>query len=107
DRRFDTLRRISEAGCSILYISHRLEEVKRLCRTATVLRLGRKVATTDPRQESAASLARLMVGSDIKEVKPPADHALGPVLLKVDRLSTVPEDPMGTALDDISLDVRG
>ena len=39
--------------------------MKRLCDTATILRAGKKVATCDPRRETAASLARMMVGSEI------------------------------------------
>src|SRR5262249_29525439 len=65
---FATLERIAAEGRAVLYISHRLEEVKRLCHVATVLRHGRKVATCDPRAETAASLARMMVGSDVASV---------------------------------------
>ncbi|MCT8974108.1 ABC transporter ATP-binding protein [Microbaculum marinisediminis] len=107
DKLFDTLVRLATEGCAILYISHRLEEVKRICSTATVLRRGKVVATCDPGRETAATLARMMVGADIAEVKPPGKHELGPVRLKVDRLSSTPEDPLGTALRDISFEVRG
>jgi simple sugar transport system ATP-binding protein len=107
DKLFKTLVRLAREGCSILYISHRLEEVKRICSTATVLRRGKVVAACDPREETAASLARMMVGTDVEEVKPPGKHELGPVRLKVENLSTVPEDPLGTALRDISFEVRG
>jgi len=61
DQLFVTLERIAAEGRAVLYISHRLEEVKRICHIATVLRHGRKVATCDPRQETPASLARMMV----------------------------------------------
>ncbi|MEJ2016470.1 MAG: ATP-binding cassette domain-containing protein, partial [Limibacillus sp.] len=57
DELFKTLERLASEGCAILYISHRLEEVKRLCKTATILRHGKVVARCDPREESAASLA--------------------------------------------------
>src|SRR4051812_4749242 len=70
DQLFSVLRRLRDEGRAILYISHKLDEVKRLCDSATILRGGKKIATCDPRQESAASLARLMVGADIGEVKP-------------------------------------
>src|SRR5215469_17863388 len=46
---FVTLERLKDEGRAILYISHKLEEVKRLCDTATILRAGKKVATSDPR----------------------------------------------------------
>jgi simple sugar transport system ATP-binding protein len=61
---FETLRRLAAEGCSILYISHKLEEIRALCEAATVLRAGRVVAHCDPRQEDAAGLARLMMGAD-------------------------------------------
>ena len=69
DQLFVVLDRLKSEGRAILYISHKLEEVKRLCDTATILRGGKKVATCNPRQETAASLARMMVGADIGEVK--------------------------------------
>ncbi len=106
ERLFTTLERLAGEGVAIVYISHRLEEVKRLCRTATVLRLGRTVATCDPREETAANLARLMVGSAVKEVKPPAEHALGDVRLRLSDFSTRAEDPSGTSLRNISLELR-
>ncbi|SPU70619.1 ABC transporter ATP-binding protein [Brucella neotomae] len=68
DRLFETLERLRAEGKSILYISHRLEEVKRLCDRATVLRHGKVVGHCDPRKETAASLARMMVGNDIDVV---------------------------------------
>jgi len=107
DKLFETLKRLADEGCSILYISHRLEEVKRICSTATVLRRGKVVASCDPRQETAASLASMMVGADVEDVKAPGAHDFGPVRLKVDSLSTTPEDPLGTALHDVSFEVRG
>src|SRR5450432_4942410 len=69
DQLFVVLDRLKAEGRAVLYISHKLEEVKRLCNTATILRGGKKVATCNPQMETAASLARMMVGADIKEVK--------------------------------------
>src|SRR6201982_3410898 len=69
DQFFIVLNRLKAEGRAILYISHKLEEVKRLCDTATILRGGRKVATCNPKAETAASLARMMVGTEIKEVE--------------------------------------
>src|SRR5512134_3343099 len=59
DQLFLTLVRLAREGCAVLYISHRLEEVKRLCHNVTILRQGKVVARVDPLQETAASLARL------------------------------------------------
>jgi ABC-type uncharacterized transport system ATPase subunit len=107
DLLFVVLERLKAEGLAILYISHKLEEVKRLCDTATILRLGKKVATCNPRQETAASLARMMVGGEIGEVKAASGRdALAP-RLAIKNLSLEPDDPHGTRLEDVSLEVRG
>ncbi|HEY8013385.1 MAG TPA: ATP-binding cassette domain-containing protein, partial [Dongiaceae bacterium] len=63
---FTTLRRLAKKGCSILYISHKLEEIKALCDRATIMRMGRVVAECDPRRETAQHLAELMIGTELK-----------------------------------------
>jgi general nucleoside transport system ATP-binding protein len=70
DRLFVTLRRLAGGGCSILYISHKLDEVCALCESCTVLRGGRAVATVDPRRQTNQSLSELMLGA-----APPAPAA--------------------------------
>ena len=65
DELFVTLKALASEGMAILYISHKLEEIRTLCSGATILRGGRKVASTDPRQESVASLAALMMGEQL------------------------------------------
>ncbi len=57
DQLFVTLQRLASEGCAILYISHRLEEVKRICHHATIMRHGRVVGECDPAKETPASLA--------------------------------------------------
>ena len=104
---FAVLRRLKDEGRAILYISHKLEEVKRVCDTATILRAGRKVATCDPRRETAASLARMMVGAEVGPVRTVPAHRIGAPRLRVDDLSLTPDDPHGTRLRSISLEVRG
>jgi len=106
DQLFVTLRRLAGEGCAVLYISHRLEEVKQLCHEATILRLGRVVANVDPETETAASLARLMVGADVHEVSTEAHASDGPVMLSVSGLSLPSAGPFGVALRSVSLDVR-
>src|SRR6202049_626230 len=107
DQLFIVLDRLKAEGRAILYISHKLEEVKRLCDTATILRGGKKVATCNPQAETAASLARMMVGADIKQVKAPAGRQLTVPRLIVNDLSLEPDDPHGVRLKHISLGVRG
>jgi simple sugar transport system ATP-binding protein len=104
---FATLRQIKAEGRAILYISHKLEEVRALCERATILRHGKVVATCDPRAETAASLARMMVGVDVGATArstPELDSA--PVRLAVRNLSLPATDPHGVSLKAIDLDVR-
>ena len=107
DQLFVVLERLKSEGRAILYISHKLEEVKRLCDTATILRLGRKIATCDPRRETATSLARMMVGAEIGEVRAAANRATAIPRLLINDLSLAPDDPHGVHLRNISLEVRG
>jgi ABC-type uncharacterized transport system ATPase subunit len=107
DDLFVTLRRLASEGCSVLYISHRLEEVRALCHHATILRHGKVVAECDPQEESAKRLASLMVGAELREVSaPPAVGADARVRLAVTGLTLPRPHPFATALDDISLEVR-
>ena len=99
--------RLKSEGRALLYISHKLDEVKRLCDTATILRGGKKVATCDPRRETAASLARMMVGADIGEVKAASGRSTTVPRLVVTRLTLEPDDPHGTRLESISVEVKG
>jgi general nucleoside transport system ATP-binding protein len=107
DRLFETLERLRDEGKSILYISHRLEEVKRLCDRATVLRHGKVVDHCDPRQETASSLARMMVGSEVQSVVRQASPAAveREPLLEICGLSRPPATPFSIPLRDIWLSV--
>lgn len=104
---FETLRQLANEGCSILYISHKLDEIKSLCHKATVLRAGRVTGVCDPRKENASSLARMMIGQDIPRCRRTISAAIGPPVLSVSGLSVKPTDPFGVALDDINLDLHG
>ncbi len=102
---FNTLRQLAAEGCSILYISHKLDEIRALCHHCTVLRGGRVTGAVDPRQESNASLSRLMIGAE----PPPLVHravALGALALEVKNLSLAPDSIYGVPLEKISLQVR-
>jgi simple sugar transport system ATP-binding protein len=104
---FEVMATLRAEGRAVLYISHKLEEVRRTCETATILRHGKVVACVDPRQETAASLARAMVGADIPIVRRDvAGAADGPVCLTVDHLTLPPEDIHGVGLHDVSLSLR-
>ncbi len=104
---FVVLDRLKSEGRAILYISHKLEEVKRLCDTATILRGGRKIATCNPQAETAASMARMMVGAEIMQVKAAAGRSTTVPRLVVNDLSLAPDDPHGVRLERISLELKG
>ncbi|MDO8878837.1 MAG: ATP-binding cassette domain-containing protein, partial [Pseudolabrys sp.] len=107
DQLFTVLFRLKSEGRALLYISHKLDEVKRLCDTATILRGGKKISTCDPRKETAASLARMMVGAEIGEVKATTARATTVARLLINDLSLEPDDPHGVHLKGVSIEVHG
>jgi simple sugar transport system ATP-binding protein len=105
DKLFVVLRQLAAQGCSILYISHKLHEIRALCDACTVLRAGRVTGVCDPREESNASLSRLMIGAE----PPQLQHrqvSLGQTMLRVQDLSLTRESPFGVDLQALSLEVR-
>jgi simple sugar transport system ATP-binding protein len=105
DKLFVVLKKLVSQGCSLLYISHKLHEIRELCTSCTVLRAGQVTGVCDPREESNASLSRLMIGAE-----PPAltyqDRQPGAVLFEVKNLSLPKEDQFGVDLSQVSLQVR-
>lgn len=102
---FKTLRQLKSEGTAILYISHKLEEIRSLCDTATILRLGKKVATCTPAETSAKELAEMMVGETL-HVPERAAGAFGETLLQVNDLSLPAPSEFGTALKNVTFTVR-
>jgi general nucleoside transport system ATP-binding protein len=107
EKLFATLRRLAGEGCSILYISHKLDEIRALCQHATVLRGGRVTGECDPRRETSSGLARMMIGGELPHPRHRAARTRGDGALVVRRLSLPADDPFGTDLADIDLSVRG
>ena len=105
EKLFETLRLLAARGCSILYISHKLDEIRALCHTCTVVRAGKNVGVCDPSQETAASLSRMMIGAEPPAVTRQAS-APGAVMLSVNKLNLPKSHPFATELRDICLDVR-
>jgi simple sugar transport system ATP-binding protein len=103
---FATLRRLAAEGCSILYISHKLEEIRALCERATIMRLGKVVAHCRPAEKTARELAELMISAKLKQ------QDFGHKILKdaaprlvLDRLTIRSNQQFGTDLKDISFAV--
>ena len=105
EKLFVTLRQLASEGCSILYISHKLDEIRALCHHCTVLRGGKVTGEVDPTLETNASLSRLMIGAEppqlVHKQSQPGAAVLGVRGLSLDR-----QDEFGMALRDIAFDVR-
>ncbi len=102
---FATLRKLAAEGTAILYISHKLEEIRAICDRATILRGGRVVASADPRAASARELAEAMVGGTLKATaRPPGE--IGEVLLSIRNLTLPPEHAFGIGLRGVSFDLH-
>jgi simple sugar transport system ATP-binding protein len=104
ERLFETLRRLAAEGCSILYISHKLDEIRALCHTCTVMRGGRVTGVCDPREETDASLSRLMIGAEPPHIRHQVRQP-GPVMLSVQKLSLAKSHPFATELCDIDFEL--
>ena len=103
---FDVLRRLAAEGCSVLYISHKLEEIKALCEHATVLRGGRVVGECDPRVSTETQMAEMMIGGALPVAHRSAPLKEGRPCLEVARLTMPSDEPFGTTLRDVSLVLR-
>ncbi len=105
DSLFGTLRRLAGEGTSILYISHKLEEIRELCADATILRQGKVVDSCDPRECSAEQLAEMMVGTSIGRAGS-KQKMRDRILLRVAGLSLENSAPFGVNLSDINFDLH-
>jgi ABC-type uncharacterized transport system ATPase subunit len=106
DELFVTLRRLASEGCSILFISHKLGEVRALCHSATVLRGGRVTGHCVPAECSDQELARLMVGDAAGLIADYPKVAGGETFLQIQQLSWHNPDPFRCSLKAIDLEVR-
>jgi simple sugar transport system ATP-binding protein len=102
---FVTLRKLAAEGCSVLYISHKLDEIRALCHACTVLRGGKVAGEVDPARETNATLSRLMIGADPPEL-PHTEQVPGEPALELLELSVPRRDQFGTSLQGVSFSVR-
>ncbi|AGF77880.1 ATPase component of uncharacterized ABC-type transporter [Desulfocapsa sulfexigens DSM 10523] len=103
---FETLRRLADEGCSILYISHKLDEIMELCHSATIIRGGKVTGYAIPANETTTSLAKMMIGKDLPVCSKDRPVIDGGECLMVKNLSRTSADPFGTALKNISFSVK-
>ncbi len=102
---FETLNKLRSEGTSILYISHKLEEIRTLCDHATILRLGKNVGECIPAETSARDMAEMMVGSTLQTPER-SGREFGEVALDVSGLSVPSPSEFGTALKNVHMTVR-
>ena len=105
EKLFVVLNRLSSEGCSILYISHKLHEIRELCTACTVLRGGKVTGVCNPQEETNASLSKLMIGSEPPLLTREASHT-GSIVMSVNGLSLEREDQFGVDLHGINLQVH-
>jgi general nucleoside transport system ATP-binding protein len=103
---FTTLRQLSSEGCSILYISHKLDEIKELCHSATIIRGGKVTGYADPTKETTAGLAKMMIGKELTSCSRDNPELNGETQLEVRKLSKAKVDQFGTDLSHISLELK-
>ena len=105
EKLFVVLKKLASEGCSILYISHKLHEIRELCNACTVLRGGKVTGVCNPAEESNASLSRLMIGAEPPQLEHRPQQAGAPVLT-VRNLNLTREDQFGVDLRNIALTVH-
>lgn len=104
---FQVVRDLARAGCAVLFISHKLSEIRSLCDTATIMRRGRVVATVDPSETSETDLAKMMIGRDIPHATRAAVAVSQAPVLEVSGLSAQDDNPFGVDLRNITVSVFG
>jgi simple sugar transport system ATP-binding protein len=103
------LRQLAASGCAVIFISHKLEEIREVADRVTVLRRGRSEGSVDPRATDAGTLGRMMLGRDLDERVPrtgaaPGAARGGPPALRVHGLSA-PGLREGSALRELAFEV--
>ncbi len=99
-RLFEIIRKFIKDGVGVIYISHRMDELKQIGDRITILRDGKKVSTLDMADADEETLISLMTGREVEDIFPRISHVPGQTVLSVDRLSTA------GGLRDITFQVR-
>ncbi len=103
---FSSLKKFSEEGILIIYITHKLKEVMQLCDEVAVMRRGKLVSVSEIENENIESLANKMVGQNLKTIKKKKAKTSSDQLIKITNLNFTSEDPFETNLMDINFSVN-
>ena len=102
---FIALRKLSEEGCAILYISHKLDEVRQICHRATILRGGKLIQSCNPQEHSKSELAEMMIGKKLTQLAR-NNVVLGEDIFSINGLSRARSNMFGVDLVDICLSIK-
>ena len=86
---FKIINKLRDKGCGIVYISHKMEEIKEICDDITIMRDGKWVATDSVKDLTTDQIINMMVGRDLTNRFPPKDNEVKEVILKVENLSAL------------------
>ena len=103
---FLSLKKFSDEGILIIYITHKLKEVMQLCDEVAVMRRGKLVSVSEIKNENIESLANKMVGQNLKTIKKKKAKTSSDQLIKITNLNFSSEDPFETNLIDINFSVN-
>ena len=103
---FRSLRELRERGVTIIFISHKLDEVLDIADAITVIRAGRTVASVDPQQTSTRMLAELMVGAELPVPEVRESTVLPEVLMEADGLGSMSEEGDRWVIEDVNFRIR-
>ncbi|HWN31841.1 MAG TPA: ABC transporter ATP-binding protein [Pseudonocardia sp.] len=106
DELFGTVRQMREQGYTFLFISHKLDEVRSIADTITVIRRGRCVGTVDPRTVTSRRLAEMMVGSELPDPGSRESTVTDREVLRVEGLTLLADSGDRRVLDQVSLTVH-
>ena len=104
---FKILKRLASSGCSILYISHKLEEIIELANKVTILKSGKSIATIDAKNTTTKHLAETMVGKEITTLKKVQSKNLSKgIALEIRNLNKANTSDFGISLTNINVTVN-
>ena len=103
---FLSLKKFSEEGILIIYITHKLKEVMQLCDEVAVMRRGKLVSVSQIKNENIESLANKMVGQNLKTIKKRKAKTSSDQLINITNLNFISEDPFETNLNNINFSVN-
>ena len=106
DDLMDIMRGFREEGKSILFITHKLAEIKAVADRCSVLRKGKYMGTVDVADTSVEEMSRLMVGRDVQMVSQKAEMTPGETILKVENLTVASRTSKKNAVKNASVEVR-